>query len=85
MSISWRISSAPEASRVGAGEPPPAAGDLVKVLDHGNPDNNDFPAVNQLTEVKNRRERRPDMVVFVNLRNPPWWTWTIPAAAGTAA
>jgi type I restriction enzyme, R subunit len=41
-------------------------GDLVRVLDHENPDNNEFVAVNQFTVVENHHERRPDVVVFVN-------------------
>jgi type I restriction enzyme R subunit len=41
-------------------------GDLVRVLDFDNPDNNEFLAVNQFTVVENRRQRRPDIVLFVN-------------------
>jgi type I restriction enzyme R subunit len=41
-------------------------GDLVRVLDFDNPDNNDFVAVNQFTVVEDRNERRPDVVLFVN-------------------
>jgi len=41
-------------------------GDLVRVLDHDDPDNNEFLAVNQFTVVEERRERRPDVVLFVN-------------------
>ena len=41
-------------------------GDLVRVLDYENPENNDFLAVNQFTVVENRHERRPDVVLFVN-------------------
>ena len=41
-------------------------GDLVKVLDYEEPDNNEFLAVNQFTVVENRHERRPDIVLFVN-------------------
>jgi type I restriction enzyme R subunit len=41
-------------------------GDLVRVLDFDEPDNNDFLAVNQFTVVENRHERRPDVVLFVN-------------------
>ena len=33
-------------------------------FDHG--DANDWLAVNQFTVVENRRERRPDVVLFVN-------------------
>jgi len=41
-------------------------GDLVRVLDFETPENNDFVAVNQFTVVENRRERRPDVVLFLN-------------------
>jgi type I restriction enzyme R subunit len=41
-------------------------GDQIRVLDHDNADNNEFLAVNQFTVVENRRERRPDVVIFVN-------------------
>jgi type I restriction enzyme, R subunit len=41
-------------------------GDLVRVLDYDDPDSNEFLAVNQLTVVENRHERRPDVVLFVN-------------------
>ena len=41
-------------------------GDLIRVLDHDDPLNNEFLAVNQFTVVEERRERRPDVVLFVN-------------------
>jgi type I restriction enzyme R subunit len=46
-------------------------GDLIRVLDHDARgvlgfDNNEFLAVNQFTVVEDRRERRPDVVLFVN-------------------
>jgi len=41
-------------------------GDLIRVLDHDEPDNNEFLAINQFTVVEDRRERRPDVVLFVN-------------------
>lgn len=41
-------------------------GDLVRVLDYDEPENNEFLAVNQFTVVENQRERRPDVVLFVN-------------------
>jgi len=41
-------------------------GDLVRVLDYDDPENNEFLAVNQFTVVEDRRERRPDIVLFVN-------------------
>jgi type I restriction enzyme R subunit len=41
-------------------------GDIVRVIDFDDPDNNDFLAVNQLTVVENKHERRPDVVLYVN-------------------
>ena len=41
-------------------------GDLVRVLDYDNPENNEFLAVNQFTVVEDQHERRPDIVLFVN-------------------
>lgn len=41
-------------------------GDIVRVIDFAKPANNDLLAVNQLTVVENKRERRPDIVLFVN-------------------
>ena len=41
-------------------------GDLIRVLDHDDPENNEFLAINQFTVVEDRRERRPDVVLFVN-------------------
>lgn len=41
-------------------------GDLVKIFDFDDPENNDFLAVNQFTIVENKHERRADIVVFVN-------------------
>ena len=41
-------------------------GDLVRVLDYDNPENNEFLAVNQFTVVEDGHERRPDIVLFVN-------------------
>ena len=38
----------------------------VQAIDFESPENNDFLAVNQFTVVENRRERRPDIVLFVN-------------------
>jgi type I restriction enzyme R subunit len=53
-------------------------GDLVWVLDHDNPENNEFLAVNQFTVAENQHERRPDIVLFGTsarchelLRQPP--------------
>ena len=64
-------------------------GAQVPVLDYENPANNDWLAVNQFTVVEGRRERRPDVVLFVNglplglieLKNPAdeeatvWTAW----------
>ncbi|GIW12562.1 MAG: DEAD/DEAH box helicase [Tepidiforma sp.] len=41
-------------------------GAQVRVIDFDEPANNDWLAVNQFTVVENRRERRPDVVLFVN-------------------
>jgi type I restriction enzyme R subunit len=41
-------------------------GDLVRVLDYDDPANNEFLAVNQFTVVENQRERRADVVLFIN-------------------
>ncbi len=41
-------------------------GDLVRVFDYDDAEHNEFVAVNQFTVVEDRRERRPDVVLFVN-------------------
>ena len=41
-------------------------GAQAHVIDFDNPGHNDWLAVNQFTVVENRRERRPDVVLFVN-------------------
>ncbi len=41
-------------------------GDYLRALDYGDPENNEFLAVNQFTVVEDHRERRPDIVLFVN-------------------
>ncbi len=41
-------------------------GDLVRVFDFDEPENNEFIAVNQFTVVEDQRERRPDVVLFIN-------------------
>jgi len=41
-------------------------GDLVRVFDYDEPENNEFLAVNQFTVVENQHERRPDLVLFIN-------------------
>ena len=40
--------------------------DLVWLIDFENPDNNDWLAVNQLTVIEGGKNRRPDVVIFVN-------------------
>ena len=64
-------------------------GAQVRVIDFDNPDNNVWSAVNQFTVVENGKQRRPDIVVFVNglplavieLKNPAdeeatvWAAW----------
>ena len=64
-------------------------GAQVRVIDFDDPTNNDWLAVNQLTVVENKHERRPDIVLFVNglplgvieLKNPAdedatiWTAW----------
>lgn len=42
------------------------AGDTVRLIDFGNPDANDWLAVNQFTVIEGQNNRRPDTVVFVN-------------------
>ena len=41
-------------------------GNIVKLLDFENPKQNEFLAVNQFTVIENRKNRRPDIVLFVN-------------------
>ena len=41
-------------------------GDLVRVFDYDEPENNEFLAVSQFTVVENRHECRPDVVLFIN-------------------
>jgi type I restriction enzyme R subunit len=41
-------------------------GAQARLLDFDNPDNNEWLAVNQFTVVENKRNRRPDVVIFVN-------------------
>lgn len=40
--------------------------DIVRLIDFDNLENNDWIAVNQFTVIENGRNRRPDIVVFVN-------------------
>ncbi|MGB2727665.1 MAG: type I restriction endonuclease subunit R [Halobacteriota archaeon] len=41
-------------------------GDIVRLFDFDNPENNDFLAVNQFTVIEGSHNRRPDIVLFVN-------------------
>jgi type I restriction enzyme R subunit len=41
-------------------------GDIVRIFDFENPENNDFLAVNQFTVIEGSHNRRPDIVLFVN-------------------
>jgi len=41
-------------------------GDTARLIDFGDPDANDWLAVNQFSVIEGRRTRRPDVVVFVN-------------------
>ena len=64
-------------------------GDQARVVDWGNPNNNDWLAVNQFTVTETRNNRRPDVVLFLNglplgvieLKNPAdedatiWTAW----------
>lgn len=42
------------------------AGGQVRVMDYDAPENNDWLAVNQFTVIESNRNRRPDVVLFVN-------------------
>ena len=41
-------------------------GELVWPIDFANPDNNEFVVANQFTVIENNREKRPDLVLFIN-------------------
>ena len=41
-------------------------GDIVKIIDFENPENNEFHAINQFTVIENNINKRPDIVLFVN-------------------
>ncbi len=41
-------------------------GDQARVIDYDDPGNNDWVAINQFTIVENKRQRRPDIVLFLN-------------------
>ncbi|HAM34743.1 MAG TPA: DEAD/DEAH box helicase [Elusimicrobia bacterium] len=40
--------------------------DYAQLVDFDHPDKNEFVAINQFTVIENRRNRRPDIIVFVN-------------------
>lgn len=42
------------------------AGEFVKIVDFDNPEKNEFLVVNQFTVINEDRERRPDVVIFIN-------------------
>lgn len=41
-------------------------GELVRLVDFADPDNNEFVVANQFTVIENHRNKRPDLVLFVN-------------------
>ena len=41
-------------------------GELARIIDFDNPDENDWLVVNQFTVIENKANRRPDVVIFVN-------------------
>jgi type I restriction enzyme R subunit len=63
-------------------------GDIVWLVDFKNPENNDFLVVNQFTVIENYKNKRPDIVIFVNglpivvmeLKNPTDSNATIKSA-----
>ncbi|MGE4212303.1 MAG: type I restriction endonuclease subunit R [Candidatus Methanomethylophilaceae archaeon] len=42
------------------------AGEFIKIIDFDNPEKNEFLAVNQFTIINEGKERRPDVILFVN-------------------
>lgn len=42
------------------------AGDWVRLIDFENPDSNDWLVVNQFTVIESNKNRRPDVIIFVN-------------------
>lgn len=40
--------------------------DQVQLIDFTNPNNNDWLVVNQFTVIENKKDRRPDVVIFIN-------------------
>jgi len=63
-------------------------GDIVKIIDFENRENNEFHAINQFTVIENHINKRPDIVLFVNgiplvvieLKNPADENATIKSA-----
>lgn len=63
-------------------------GDIVWLIDFKNPENNDFLVVNQFTVIENHKNKRPDIVIFINglplivmeLKNPADENATIKSA-----
>ncbi len=63
-------------------------GEIVWLIDFKNPENNDFLVVNQFTVVENHKNKRPDIVIFINglpivvmeLKNPSDEEATLKAA-----
>jgi len=63
-------------------------GDIVWLIDFKNPENNDFLVVNQFTVIENQKNKRPDIVIFINglpivvmeLKNPADENATIKSA-----
>ncbi|MBK2256667.1 type I restriction endonuclease subunit R [Francisella philomiragia] len=41
-------------------------GEIVKLIDFDNPNNNDFTVMNQFTIIENDNNKRPDLIIFVN-------------------
>lgn len=41
-------------------------GDKVRLIDFDNPENNSFHVVNQFTVIENNRNKRPDIILFIN-------------------
>lgn len=62
--------------------------DKVKIIDFANPENNDWLVVNQFTVIEDKKDRRPDVIVFINglplavieLKNPTSENATIKGA-----
>jgi len=70
--VEYRLPS-PRPSPSGRGRFKPTPGldgatkyDIVKLIDFENIDNNEFLVVNQFTVIEDKKNRRPDVVIFVN-------------------